>query len=108
MKITVKEAGNWRQKLGELKERAEALQGEQQIAMGDLMTPAFVAGCSSYTSLEELFGVSPFTITSLEDFKAIPVAEWDTFISTHTRFASWEEMQRAAMKEHVRRKLGFE
>ncbi len=107
MNITVKSSGNLEKKLSELRERAAALQGEQQIPLKDLLSPAFVAGCSSYASLEDLFAASPFTINTLDDFKAIPDAEWDTFISTHTSFASWEEMQRGAMREYIRGKMGF-
>jgi hypothetical protein len=107
MKITVKSSGNLEKKLNELKNNAAALQGQHQIALKDLLTPTFVAGCSSYASLDDLFTASPFTINTLDDFKAIPDAEWDTFISTNTSFATWEEMQHAAMREYVRGKLGF-
>ena len=107
MNITVKSSGNLKRKLDELKNNAAALEGQRQVALKDLLTPAFVAGCSSYASLEDLFAASPFTINTLDDFKAIPDAEWDTFISTHKIFASWEEMQRRAMREYLRGELGF-
>jgi hypothetical protein len=107
MKITVKSSGTLEKKLNELKNNAAALQGQQQVALKDLLTPAFVAGCSSYASLDDLFAASPFTINTLDDFKAIPDVEWNSFISTHTSFASWEEMQHGAMKEYIRGKLGF-
>ena len=105
MKVTVTQTGNLEKKLGELKERAAELNGEHKIPLKDLMTPDFVAGCSSYASIDDLFAASPFTINTLDDFKAIPDAEWDTFISTHTNFQTWEEMQQAAMREYVRGKL---
>jgi hypothetical protein len=107
MNITVKSSGNFEKKIGELKERAAALHGKQQVPLRDLLSPAFVAGCSSYPSLDDLFAASPFTINTPDDFKAIPDAEWDNFIHTHTSFANWEEMQRGAMREYIRGKLGF-
>ena len=106
MNITVKSSGNLKKKLNELRDNATALEGQHQIELRDMLTPAFVAGCSSYASLEGLFAASPFTINTLDDFKGIPDAEWDTFISSHTSFATWEEMQRGALREYVRGKLG--
>jgi hypothetical protein len=107
MKSGITVTGNFREKLGDLGRRAKELDGPHEVPLKELMPPAFVAGCSSFGSLEELFAGSPFKINSTDDFKAIPDADWDAFIQSSTSFASWREMQHAAVREWTRRKLGF-
>jgi hypothetical protein len=107
LKIRVKESGNLRETLANLSQRANALGGQHEIPLTELMSPEFVANCSSYATLQELFAASPFEINSIDDFKSIPDTDWDLFIGEHTSFSSWHEMQQAAVREWTRQKLGF-
>lgn len=94
-------------KIKDLAKRAQDLDGQHEVPLAELMPPEFVSGCTSFASLEELFEASPFKIDSAEDFKAIPDAEWDTFIAESTSFASWQEMQKAAVQARTAKRLGF-
>lgn len=108
MKVTVTQTGNFKERLADLSRRASELHGEQNIPLSELMPPEFVSAHSEVPSLQELFDASPFTISSIEDFKAIPDAAWDTFIDEKTSFSTWREMQEAAVRDWTRKKLGFD
>lgn len=107
MKVTVKETGNLKERLADLSRRASELHGQQNIPLSELMPPEFVSAHSELSSLQELFDASPFTICSVEDFKAIPDDAWDSFIGEKTSFNTWRAMHEDAVKEWTRKKLGF-
>lgn len=107
MKSGIKITGDFRKRLDDLAQKSRELAGQHQIPLSELMPGDFIGASSSFVSLEELFAASPFEIHSLDDFKAIPDEDWDRFISTNTSFATWAEMQQAAIREWTRQKLGF-
>ncbi|MFW6116389.1 MAG: hypothetical protein ACOC6F_01560 [bacterium] len=90
-----------------LQRRAEALGKRDSVSFDELFAPAFLKKYTNFASLEELFEASGFAVESQEDFEEIPDAEWERFIKSNTRFSSWEEMIRTALKEFVARELGF-
>ena len=107
MKVTVTQTGDFKERLADLSRRANELHGQQNIPLSELMPPEFVSAHSELSSLQELLDASPFTIASVEDFKAIPDDAWDSFIKEKTSFSTWREMQEAAVREWTRKKLGF-
>jgi hypothetical protein len=105
LKVTVKE--NLRP-LKELARKLGELDGQQQnIPLPELLTPAFLASCSRFGAAEEMFNASGFHIESADDFKAIPDAEWDEFISKNTSYSSWREMLKEAVGQRVKAQLGL-
>ena len=103
LKVTVEE--NLRP-LEDLARRARELHGQHEISVANLLTPDFLGQCSRFKSADELFDASGFSVQSVEDFKAIPDAEWDTFIGGNTTFANWQDMLNAAVKEWTIKQLG--
>jgi hypothetical protein len=95
------------QKLDELKESAESIQGTQ-VPLGELLTPGFLAKHTRFLSEDELFEASGFSVQSTEDFKKIPDEEWDNFIRQNTPFATWSDMLSAAGAKWAQKKLGFD
>lgn len=93
--------------LEDLVRRARELDGQHEISVANLLTPDFLGQCSRFKSADELFEASGFSVQSVEDFRAIPDAEWDTFISGNTTFASWQDMLNAAVKEWTIKQLGL-
>lgn len=91
--------------LDDLRKRVKALSQVNQISLADALTPAFVSSCSRFANAQELFDASGFQINSVEDFKAIPDAEWDRYISTNTSFPDWASMQKKAVGEWAAAKL---
>lgn len=93
-------------RLSDLSRRAHELDGQHSIE--ELMPPAFISRSSTFASVKELFEASPFKTESGEDFEAIPDDEWDDFISKHTSFASWQDMQESAATEWAEQRLRFD
>ncbi|WP_069997741.1 hypothetical protein [Cellulosilyticum sp. I15G10I2] len=93
--------------LQDLADRAEALDGEHEVTFEDLFVEDFMASCTQFSSIDELFEKSPFVVNSPEDFEAIPDDELDTYISEVTQFESWEDMLSEAGAQYAARQLGF-
>ena len=93
--------------LDDLARRAQELDGQHEISIASLLTADFLGQCSRFKSADELFEASGFSVHSAEDFRAIPDAEWDTFISGNTKFANWQDLLSAAVKEWTIKQLGL-
>lgn len=96
-----------KKKLKQLGDNAKALDGTHAVQLNDLFPTAFLQRYTEFQSVEDMFEKSGFKVSSPEDFKNIPDAEWDAFIQKHTRFPSWEKMQEKAAAELMSRKLGL-
>jgi hypothetical protein len=93
--------------LKELQNKLKAIDGQQNVPLTEMLTPSFMASCSSFTSAEALFEASEFEINNDEDFKAIPDIEWDSFIGNNTSYPNWSEMLKAAGTQWTIDKLGL-
>ncbi|MCD1651795.1 MULTISPECIES: hypothetical protein [Vreelandella] len=91
--------------LDKLKKNMEEFQSNSQVKLVDMLSPAFMAQCSTYSSFEDMLDASGFKVESAEDFAAIPDEEWDAFVSKNTSYSSWEEMQKGAAKDYTKRQL---
>ncbi|EBQ6113496.1 hypothetical protein DAZ36_25185 [Salmonella enterica subsp. enterica serovar Enteritidis] len=107
MSFEIKGLRELQKKLDDLANNTKALDGQHQVPLTDLLNPAFIASCSKFSSVEELFDASGFKIESAEDLKAIPDAEWDSFIKSNTTYESWLEMQKSAAVLWAKGKLGL-
>lgn len=94
-------------KLEDLKNQVEEAEGAHSVSISELLTPEFLASCSAFSSVEELFEASGFKIESTEDFEAVPDSEWEWFIQQNTSYTNWVEMQEAAAAIWMKRKLGW-
>lgn len=95
------------EKLKRMSNGLKELEGEHTIPLPDLLSPDFIRANSRFKDVNELFEASGFKIESAEDFAAIPDHEWDAHISSSTSFSSWHEMQKAAVTEMVKKKMGL-
>ncbi|MFC1819795.1 hypothetical protein ACFLZG_01755 [Thermodesulfobacteriota bacterium] len=75
----------------------------KEIFVPTLLMDSFVTKYTKFTSAQQMFVESGFEIDSAEDFKAIPVEEWDTFITGSSDFNSWDEVLQAAVTEYSKR-----
>lgn len=94
-------------KLEELASKAEELEGGHSVPITDLLTPEFLAGCSAFSSVEEMFEASGFKIENQEDFEAIPDDQWEWFIQQNTSYTSWAEMTQVAGSIWAQHKMGL-
>ena len=91
--------------LDKLTKNLKNLEGKKAVPFKDLFTPQFLKKHTKFSSLEDMFAKSRFTVNSQEDFKSIPDAEWDKFITDNSNFASWQEMLKVATGEWAGRRL---
>jgi hypothetical protein len=91
--------------LKDLQEKMDALANKKSVSLSDLLSPNFMASCSSFKNAQELFDKSGFKIDSKEDFAAIPDDAWDKYISQNTKYNSWSDMQRAAHEDWLKRQF---
>ncbi len=89
-------------KLERLQKNAEQLDGKHSISFDDLFPAEFMRAHSSFTSMQALLDASPFKDM---EFKDIPDAAWDTYVSQSTRFRSWKDMKAAGTKKWAAKKL---
>lgn len=108
MSIKITGLDQLKRKLEDLSRKAESIGGEHSVPMGELLTPAFLEGCTLFNSADELFEKSGFNLEAQADFAALPDDAWDEFIRGNTSFASWKEMLQAAGAAYVQQKLDFE
>ena len=94
--------------LEDLAERAESVNGTQEVPLSEFLTPGFLARHTRFLSEGEMFEASGFKVESAEDFEKIPDAEWDSFIAQNTPFPTWSDMLSAAGTEWLQRKLSLE
>lgn len=93
--------------LKNLEKKAKEISGENSIPANETFTSQFLSKHSNFTSFDDLLEKSPFIIKNQEDFKNIPDAEWEKFITDNTDFESWKDMKVEAAKEWTVKKLGF-
>lgn len=89
---------NW---VGQTLKNLEELENTKEIPFHLLFNPEFLAKCSSFASLDDMFEKSGFKVETAADFKAIPDEEWENFITQNTTYSSWEEMQKDAASQYL-------
>jgi hypothetical protein len=94
-------------KLNDLQRNIKDLEGKNEVSFKELFTQEFIKGNTNFENLDDMFKKSGFEINSQEDFKKIPNEQWDSFISSNTKFKNWEEMLDAAVNVWTRKKLDF-
>ena len=90
-------------KLERLAENVRKLDGALQLSLSELLTPAFMQANTQFFSLDEMLKGSPFEVHSAEDFKTIPVDQWDNYVWATTDFPTWRDMLHGAVVEKLRR-----
>lgn len=95
------------QGLDALARRAEELDGQHDVSFGELFNPDFMSRHTQHPDLESLLAAGNYEVNSKEDFLSIPDDEWDDHIRHHTRFSSWEGMQKTAAAEWMKTQLGL-
>jgi len=95
---------NSKKQVEELVQRLES--GEVEVPIDELLTPEFLQTYSVYPNVNTMFASSGFLIENAADFARIPAKDWDEFIRSKSRFASWAEMTQAAGLFWAQRKIG--
>lgn len=91
--------------LEEVRKKLKKLEEIKQVSFAELFNPEFMAANTDFQNITEMFERSGFKHDSMEDIKAIPDEEWDSFVSANTRFSTWEEMQKVAHSQFIKKTL---
>ena len=87
-------------KLKELQQNIKNVTGRREVPVTDLLTDNFIRQHSDFQSLQAMFDAS-----SIKTLDEVGSEKFDTFISIHTEFRSWNEMIRVANADSIKRKL---
>jgi len=107
MEISVHGLDDAIRKLSDLERKAAELDGEHSVPISDLFPDSFMAAHTDFTTIQDMLDASGFPASTPEEFSAIPDDQWDTFVASRTKFASWHAMLEAGTAEWVSHKLGL-
>lgn len=91
--------------LDKLIKNLEKLHGTRQVPLYDIFTSEFIAECSTFSNLEELFTAGGFIVKSEADLDAISSDILSDFIAKNTAFESWEAMKKSALDKYVKSQI---
>lgn len=89
--------------LSKIENNVSKLSKTDNISFDELFTSGFMSKHTNYRSFNEFLSASGFT----QSFEDIPDDDWDTYVSQHSSFTSWEEMLDTAVEQYVSNKIGF-
>ena len=88
--------------LKKLQKKAEELGRGKEIPLPELFPDAFIKQYTDFQSIQAMVDAS-----GIKNLEEIGDEEFSKFVSTHTRFGSWEEMYKKASSEYIARELGL-
>jgi hypothetical protein len=89
-------------KLRELQRKSRELNGQHEIPLTELLPDDFIREYTDFQSLQAMVDTC-----GIENFKEPNNPEFIKFISTHTKFSTWEEMLEKATIGYTKHKLGL-
>lgn len=97
----------FQKRLKQMADGIEQAKGRHEVPLSELFHPGFMRRHSRHGSIQELFDAGGFKVESMDDFAAIPDAEWEREIRSSTDFADWKAMQEAAAAEWFHKRMGL-
>jgi hypothetical protein len=95
------------EKLDQLQKAARELSNTKSAPLSEVLSPAFLAKNTKFTSLEQLFESGGFKVDSKEDLEAIPDEQMDAHVRANSDFPDWNSLLQAAGKEWAVKKMGL-
>jgi len=93
--------------LSDMSKAAEKLSRQTSVPFSELFTYQFMRKYTNFSNIDELFVAGGFSVSSQEDFEAIPDEEFDVHVRACTKFKSFQDMLDTAGSEYVTSQLGF-
>jgi len=112
IEIDIKGIKELEDKLTNMAEKAEELEGTKKVSFDELFNKDFMIRHTDYAKFDDFVIQSklvPDGTTTLteEIFTAIPDDDFDEYISKITKFDSWEHMKQIAVEEYYKKQLGL-
>jgi hypothetical protein len=107
MTVNVRGLKELQRELHKLVKRAEAMDGEHQVPIDQLLTPGFIAAHTAYRDFASFLSASRFINGEVTPtaFAAIPEDLWDQWVAKNSVFPNWQEMLAKAGKEWAQHQL---
>lgn len=88
-----------------MEKNAKELDGDHNIPLGDLLNEEFMSKNTKFSSIDDFFDKSPFTVETDEDFDSIDENKLDEYVQENTKFSSWIDMLEDAQELYMESKL---
>lgn len=85
--------------------KLERFSTPQTVQLSELLNPSFMAAHTSFPTFEDMLEASPWDPATADEFRALPDAEWDAYVSSVTHFSSWKAMQQRAATEWMAKQI---
>ena len=89
-------------RLRQLQQKISELSGEKQVPLKELLPDDFIRRNTDFETLQTMFDAS-----GIENPEEIGNEKFSEFISSNTRFHSWQEMIEAASAEYFKGKFNL-
>lgn len=93
--------------LNDMKKKSEQLSKKDELTFAELFTSKFMIHNTNFNTLEKFLESGKFNASTNESFNAIPEDKLDEFISSNSKFSSWDDMLSSATEEYISKQLGF-
>lgn len=75
-----------------------------KVDFDELFDISFMRKFTKFRSFDRFLAAASFTISSQQDFEALPEEDMDRHVRANTKFSSWKEMMDFATDKYVLRK----
>lgn len=102
--MSVKITGNLNG-LKKLTKNVEELKKKGEASFTEIVNPEFISAHTDFSDIFDLFKQAGFDIDTVEEIETIPEDELDSFISEKTKFSDFQDLQKNAVAEYMRKHL---
>lgn len=88
-----------------LKETRNEINDADGYSMEKILNPLFMSEYTQFSSIEEMFERSWYTIVQQDDLQKTADPKFTLFVKQTTEFNSWDDMVSAAWKEFIKQKI---
>lgn len=89
--------------LENISKEVEYLSKQKSIPFDDVITKSFITENTPYSDFDEFLKGGGFSINSQDDFDSIDQSEFDSFVSSITKFSGFQEMIDFAGREYYKK-----
>ncbi len=107
MQIKIEGLKDLEKNIKQMERNARKINGTKKVPQNELFPNSFMRKYTQFSSIDAFFNASGFNINNQSDFNKIPDAEWDRYVSGHTKFKNWNEMKGKAAAEWGASKIGL-
>jgi len=94
--------------LDDMHERAAAMEGQADLPLAEMFTPAFMRRHTHEDSIDSFLDACRWDVDSREAFADVSQDEFDDYVAERTRFDDWDAMVGRAGEEWMARQMGME